>query len=224
MTPPPLSFSCICRALLLALGLAAPTRAIDLRLASAWGAYTTALAKKPLLTKSLTACGTNALGDAICQRLAKKGPGGAGSGEETASFDGERLSHAAVTGLVWSGPSAHVWYGLLFGTLTSSIKDPVAGLAARLAIDAAIFSPVAVSGYFTLRSFLEGTGLPGARDKLRSALFPTVKGAWKFWPAANVVNFSVVPAPLRVLYMNVMSVFWSGYLAYANSRSLAAEG
>ena len=126
-----------------------------------------------------------------------------------------------MTGLVWSGPITHYWYKLLFGKLTKSIKDPLLGLIVQIFLDAIIFSPVTVSGYLTVRSLLEGSGFAGAKEKCSTKLFGAVKGAWKFWPAINAINFSIVPMHFRVLYMNVMSVFWSGYLTHVNSKKVA---
>ena len=111
-------------------------------------------------------------------------------------------------------------YWLLFGKMTKSIQNPVAALVVQIVLDSIIFSPVTVSGYLTVRSLLEGTGFAGAKEKCTAKLLGAVMGAWKFWPAVNVINFSIVPMHFRVLYMNVMSVFWSGYLTHVNSKKV----
>jgi protein Mpv17 len=49
-----------------------------------------------------------------------------------------------------------------------------------------------------------------------------VLGAWKFWPAANIINFGMIPLEYRVLYSNVLSVFWTGYLTIVNENSKRA--
>lgn len=77
------------------------------------------------------------------------------------------------------------------------------------------------SGYFTVRSILEGTGIKGATEKVRTRFLSTLFGAWKFWPMANAVNFWFVPMQFRVLYMNVLSLFWTGWLTYVNSQKIA---
>eukprot|EP00584_Thalassiosira_punctigera_P010527 CAMPEP_0172532568 /NCGR_PEP_ID=MMETSP1067-20121228/5571_1 /TAXON_ID=265564 ORGANISM="Thalassiosira punctigera, Strain Tpunct2005C2" /NCGR_SAMPLE_ID=MMETSP1067 /ASSEMBLY_ACC=CAM_ASM_000444 /LENGTH=197 /DNA_ID=CAMNT_0013317097 /DNA_START=289 /DNA_END=882 /DNA_ORIENTATION=- len=181
--------------------------------------YANALIQKPLLTKSLTSCGTNAFSDVLCQKL-KIGSNGM---QEGVKIDSERIRHAAATGMIWSGPVTHAWYSLLFGKLTVSIKDPVTRLIVNIILDAIIFSPIAVSGYFAMRSILEGAGFAGLKEKLSTKLFSTVVGAWKFWPAANVINFSIVPIPFRVLYMNVASIIWTGYLTYVNSKKVTTN-
>ena len=187
-----------------------------------WGIYSKLLMEKPLLTKSITSCATNAFSDVLCQKLIIT------TKEEekdtsTASIDKERLGQAAVTGLLWSGPVTHYWYKILFGKLTISINDPIIGLVVQILLDSIIFSPITVSGYFTLRSIMEGSGIEGIKDKLSTRLVKTVLGAWKFWPAANVINFGLVPLEFRVLYMNVLSIFWSFYLTYVNGQKIVSK-
>lgn len=184
-----------------------------------WVWYKQALFTRPLITKSLTSCGINAFSDALCQQLAftkvKKKDG-------VEKFETERFVHAAVTGLVWSGPVTHYWYQILFGKLVT-FKDPILSLGAQIFLDAMIFSPVTVSGYFVVRSILEGSSINGIRDKLSTRLVAVVLGAWKFWPAANVINFMYVPIQFRVLYMNVLSVFWSAYLTFMNAKKIIVK-
>jgi len=83
-------------------------------------------------------------------------------------------------------------------------------------LDALIFSPTTVAGYFTVRTWLEGGGWRGIQAKLQAAWGPTVLSAWKFWPAVNLWSFRFVPVPYRVLYANVMSLLWTGYLSFVN--------
>jgi hypothetical protein len=166
----------------------------------------------PLVTKSVTSSVLTAFSDAICQQLTK---GAAGQQTKT-KFDYKRSLHVAITGFVWSGPVTHNWYSILEKIVT--IKNPVGGLMARIILDAIIFSPVTVCGYFTCRSILEGSGVAGIRDKLNTRFVTAVTGAWKFWPAANIINFGLVPVEFRVLYSNVLSLFWTGYLTLLNAN------
>lgn len=47
---------------------------------------------------------------------------------------------------------------------------------------------------------------------------PTHQANYKLWPLANAINFSLVPLKLRVLFANVVSVFWNMYLSAASNR------
>lgn len=186
----------------------------------AWSWYLGRLSAQPLLTKSLTSSGIMTVSDAMCQKLVSSVQQREKKPEEKEAFvlDNTRILQVAVTGFVWSGPITHIWYAILEKIV--QIQEPILGLIARIFLDAIIFSPVTVSGYFTVRSILEGTGFKGSKEKLETRLVSTVIGAWKFWPAANIINFGLVPLQLRVLYVNVLSLFWTGYLSFVNAKKM----
>jgi hypothetical protein len=189
------------------------SQAVSSHVASeAWTSYKSMLSQHPLVTKSITSSVLTTFSDAICQQL----PKGAAGQQTKTNFDYKRSLHVAITGFVWSGPVTHNWYSILEKIVT--IKNPIGGLTARIILDAIIFSPVTVCGYFTCRSILEGSGVAGIRDKLSTRFVPAVTGAWKFWPAANIINFGLVPVEFRVLYSNVLSIFWTGYLTLLNAN------
>ena len=182
----------------------------------AWTSYKLMLKQQPLLTKSVTSSVLTTFSDAICQQMTK----GAAKQQTLTTFDYKRSLHVAITGFIWSGPVSHNWYSILEKIV--SIKNPMGGLIARIILDAIIFSPVAVCGYFTCRSLLEGSGVAGIRDKLSTRFVTAVTGSWKFWPPANVINFGLVPVEFRVLYNNVLSLFWTGYLTLLNANKAIA--
>ena len=196
---------------------------------AAWSWYKTQLKTYPLCTKSTTSSVIMTVSDILCQEIMReKAPAGKGKkgnakkgskavATTSGGLDYTRVLHVAITGFIWSGPISHHWYATLEKIV--KIQDPIGGLIARIVLDALIFSPVAVSGYFSVRSILEGSGVEGIRHKLTTKFAPTVVGAWKFWPAANVVNFGAVPIQYRVLYNNVLSLFWTGYLTHVNAKA-----
>lgn len=184
----------------------------------AWGMYKDMLYTSPILTKSLTSSGMMTVSDAICQKIMMKKDDPL---EPPKKLDWSRMLQVAITGLTWSGPVQHWWFGTLDKMV--NISDPYLRLFVKLFFDAIIFSPLTIFGYFTWRSVLEGSGIKGAKDKLSTRFTSTVIGAWKFWPFVNVINFSLVPLQFRVLYSNVLSLFWTGYLTYVNSKKITKK-
>ena len=41
---------------------------------------------------------------------------------------------------------------------------------------------------------------------MRREMPRTLVANWRLWPAANVINFALVPPPLRVLFANIVSL------------------
>lgn len=176
--------------------------------------------------------------DALCQRyengvaekiMREKGPNvnlqngcptnvNCPGGYRNLSHDWERSSHVAITGLTLSGPISHLWYNILERMVT--IRHRYLGVAVRMALDAALFSPVAVACYFTWRSALEGKDLNGILAKLEAKWSKALMASLSYWPAANLISFSFVPVQYRVLYNNVLSLFFNGYLSHINGRRM----
>ena len=134
--------------------------------------------------------------------------------------DWRRTFEAGVTGATWSGPVGHMWHGVLD---TIVVQNRVAGLMLRILLDAVVFSPVGMAGYLACRTMLEGQGLDGVALKLRAKWFMSLLASWKFWPLANILNFWFVPAPYRVLYNNMLGLFWTGLLSHTNSKRLETK-
>jgi hypothetical protein len=42
---------------------------------------------------------------------------------------------------------------------------------------------------------------------------------WLVWPFANMVNFSLVPPPMRLAFINLVGIGWNSYLSFAAYKS-----
>ena len=58
-----------------------------------------------------------------------------------------------------------------------------------------------------------------AVEKLQSSFVPVFRAGWVFWPAANMVNFLMVPPTQRVLYVNGAGLLWNAYLRRVHRSS-----
>lgn len=189
-------------------------------LAVGWNTYKTLLTEKPILTKAATSALIMGISDAVTQRLERKFHP---SAEKGCKHSWKRTQQALLTGFLWSGPSAHAWYQILEDLVIFLQIPPVplVLLASRVTLDALIFSPITIFGFFVVSTLLQGGTFGDIRDKLTRRWKQTVLGAWRFWPIVNVLSFSMIPLQFRVLYCNVMALFWSGYLSYMSNMKKA---
>eukprot|EP00510_Aplanochytrium_minuta_P008845 CAMPEP_0184045510 /NCGR_PEP_ID=MMETSP0956-20121227/945_1 /TAXON_ID=627963 /ORGANISM="Aplanochytrium sp, Strain PBS07" /LENGTH=237 /DNA_ID=CAMNT_0026336799 /DNA_START=345 /DNA_END=1058 /DNA_ORIENTATION=- len=132
--------------------------------------------------------------------------------------DFARTGQIAIVGFVYSAPIAHTWYQIMEKIVT--FRSRMLAVPCKLVLDAFVFSPIAIGGYFSFRALLEGKGFEGVRSKLERKWAGALTASWCFWPAANVISFSFVPVPYRVLYNNCLSLGWNGYLSNLNSARL----
>ena len=182
---------------------------------TAWAWYKSILSKHPLVTKATTAGGLMSLSDIVCQMveismyqeiLVKQGPsvslqGGCPTNIANAIVESnpaatqrlihwnwQRTLHVGLTGLTFSGPISHAWYGILERFVSYRvISHRLANLSVKMILDAMLFSPIAVGGYFLWRSVLEQKSWEELQRKLDAKWAPAVVASWSFWPAANVM-------------------------------------
>ena len=67
--------------------------------------------------------------------------------------------------------------------------------------------------YVTYRQSSKNSTLADAWEESKRINPPIQKAAVLVWPTAQILNFLIIPLPLRTLYMNVTLLFWTIYLA-----------
>jgi hypothetical protein len=55
-------------------------------------------------------------------------------------------------------------------------------------------------------------------------LVPGLLANWKLWPAAQLVNFTVIPPEQRILFGNIVGVCWTCVISNMQQSSSAAAG
>ena len=92
-------------------------------------------------------------------------------------------------------------------------------MISKLLIDQFIFAPFFTSLYFYVRGLSNDKGIGTTSKQLKRELVGIMKGNWSVWIPANLVNYSVVPLQLRVLFGSVIGVFWNAYVIVKASRA-----
>lgn len=72
--------------------------------------------------------------------------------------------------------------------------------------------------FFVALGILDGQSLHEIEMKLRTDLYGTVVYNATLWIPAQLINFSLVPAPLQVLFANGIGFFWNIYLSYVGNK------
>lgn len=79
-------------------------------------------------------------------------------------------------------------------------------------------SPIGLATFFTFMTIAEGSGQKALKRKfmevspLRDYSFqgylPALKANYCVWPVVQIVNFSFMPLPLQIPFVNMVGVFW----------------
>lgn len=155
--------------------------------------YARWLVQYPLKTKTLTAFVLSALSSTIAQ-LSRTG------GVMTVGIARTAIQYAVLQ----APPYSHFWYQLL----EKISRNPVI----KVFFDQLIWRPLLIAYTFLLMSVVQGRTWNQVKEHFRNNYVATVKAGWRIWPAAQLLNQSVVPLEFRTVSMDCVSFFWDMYL------------
>ncbi|KAF2771167.1 hypothetical protein EJ03DRAFT_342496 [Teratosphaeria nubilosa] len=173
--------------------------------------YQASLARRPLLTQSITTSVLFATGDTMAQQGVER--------RGLQNHDVARTARMAFYGGCIFGPAATTWFGFLQRKVVFPGR-PNLEIVARVAADQCIFAGCNLFVFLSTMAVLEGTD---PKQKLDSTYFNALKKNWMVWPAVQFTNFKFVPLEHRVLVVNIISLGWNCYLSFLNSQPTADQ-
>ncbi|CAH3145275.1 unnamed protein product [Porites evermanni] len=175
----------------------------------AWKWYMRCLENHPWKTQLISTGALLGAGDFIAQQCVEKVP--------LREHDVIRTVRMAAVGTVVIGPIFHVWYAALDQRF--SHRSP--GNAMRkMTVDQSILAPVFLVLFYGAVGIVERRTIKQISDKIYEEFYPNMVVNYKIWPAVQFLNFYLFPAHLRVLVVNVVSLFWNTYLAWTSHKEL----
>ena len=187
------------------------------KISTVWDAYNKNLVQSPILTKSITAGVIAIVADLVCQVYFP-------SKEDAKKPAMDRIRWRRVfnftflSGVIFP-PIMHYWYGFLS---TQIVGTSFSAAVKRVACDQLLFAPVIIPVFFIGTLLLEGE-TEKIVPKLKADWLKTVLTNYFVWVPAQLINFSVVPPPLRVLWANFVGFFWGIYLSNVANKSQTPE-
>lgn len=109
-----------------------------------------------------------------------------------------------LSGACWLAPFMHTFY-----LLSSTWFIPLRILANSLLID-----PINYTMAMIINAVAHGEGLKVGWSTVETKLYDTILTGFTVWPAAQFINFYLVPLRWRVLFFNGVSLVWNSYLAW----------
>ncbi|GBG00263.1 40S ribosomal protein S17 [Raphidocelis subcapitata] len=142
----------------------------------------------------------------------RRSASGGGAARRPFEYDAARCLRLSVFSAVIGTPLAHYWYLLLDAAVLPSAPTSPAAVALKVALDQGLQTPLGTALFFATLKALEGRPAE-ALPEVRAKLLPCLVSNWAVWPVAQVVNFTVIPQDLRILYVNVLSIAWTAYVS-----------
>jgi len=181
------------------------SKLVHSKLFDIFGYYLRALELHPLRTKALTGSIIASCGDLLAQKVLA---------ENVTEWSPRRTLKFFFYGLFLSS-LLHYWYQVL--DVIAKNKSGKMGILLRVLVDQLIMAPCSNTFFFSWMAIADGkiTSIPSI---LQTSLLPQLKLHWRFWAIAQILNFMYVPPMFRVLFGNLIGLFWNAFLSARNNR------
>ncbi|KAJ2339131.1 hypothetical protein GGF43_006712, partial [Coemansia sp. RSA 2618] len=98
------------------------------------------------------------------------------------------------------------------------LSDKARAVLKRIAVDQTVFAPFASGAFVVGMGVLEGLGSDDLLERIRVQYPKVLLVGYLVWPAAQLINFSVVPLIYRVPFGSMVGLFWNTYLSYSSAQ------
>lgn len=153
-----------------------------------------------------------ATGDTIAQQLVEK---------RRSNHDVPRTLRLALYGGAVFSPLASIWFGKVLERVQLASKP--ANIATKVALDQGVAAPTFVAMFFTVTTLMAGGSPQDAKQKLHDNWWSTLKTGWAVWIPVQAINMALVPVNARLLFVNVVSIFWNTFLSIKSAAGGAKQ-
>lgn len=154
-----------------------------------------------------------ATGDTIAQQFVEK---------RGSRHDIPRTLRLGLYGGAVFSPLASIWFGRVLEKV--KFQSNAANIATKVALDQGIASPCFVALFFGVTTLMNGGSANDAKNKIRENWWETLKTAWGVWIPVQGLNMALVPPSQRLLFVNVVSIFWNTFLSMKSAGSGVGNG
>lgn len=166
--------------------------------------YKTTLRKFPIATQAVQASLLMGAGDVIAQHAVEKVP--------LNSLNLRRTAEFSTLGLFLVGPTLRFWYGRL-DRIVSSKQAAWKVAVKKASLDQLVFAPAFIVLFTSSISFMQGMNVESVVHRLKSEYTTILKTNYIIWPAAQIINFALIPLNYQVLFVQLVAVIWNTYLS-----------
>mmetsp|Transcript_751 Transcript_751/g.1572 ORF Transcript_751/g.1572 Transcript_751/m.1572 type:complete len:285 (-) Transcript_751:2057-2911(-) len=178
--------------------------------------YLTLQRNHPMVTKAATTGFLMAISDVIAQWItdirARSDRSSFSSLSSSSRFKWlqRRTAAIGIYGSMVLGPLLHVWYGAL------DRLYPGGGLRAvlrQVTTDQLVMALAAQALFLTITPILEGKTWRQTKDSIRQHFIPGMLLNWRIWPAAQLINFGMLPRQFQIVFVNMTGMVYTVLLS-----------
>lgn len=186
--------------------------------------YKHQLQTQPLVTKALTSGVISAIGELLGAWIRARSAANTSSSfsattrqltPTVASL--RRVAVFFLYGLCVAGPFFHWWYSRL-ETFTRKLQlSPAIKLALQLVANQLAMTPPFLLVTLLFLQLTHTFSLEKMMATVKKAYSGALWANWRVWTVAQAINFAFVPLDYRVLFGNIIALWWNIYLSMSAS-------
>jgi hypothetical protein len=190
------------------------------------GQYQNSLKENPLETKMVTSCIISILGEVIGSYIkqnryrdlmaANRNNGRYTLAKMPPIIDFKRIAIFGTYGLAITGPIFHWWYGFLERTVRSWNITGNLNVLSKIALDRLILTPPFLLLTLVYMQFMQTFSVAKTSAAVKNIYASALYLNWRVWTPAQAVNFKFVPLEYRVLFGNLVALWWNIALSLKN--------
>jgi len=132
-------------------------------------------------------------------------------GDKKIKYDWGRTGRMCCIGLFLQGPCNHAWYTMLDKMLPGKAKATV---VKKILLDQTMAAPFFACSFFLGMGVVEQQPIENSISELKAKFWPVMKADWAVWPAAQAINFYLLPPQVRVIYVGFVTLCWNAFLSH----------
>lgn len=169
--------------------------------------YNACCKSHPVITMSITTGLTMAFGSYACQKIQMRGQ------DPKPKLDYMQIFNYTLFGALYTGPILKYWWYWLDQKIFVN-KQAFLRPVKMMALDIVTCRFLIIAAFVYYVSLTQGKPIVECNEDFVDKIYPVYYESLKVWPLATLINFYLVPLPLRVLFANAVALGWNTYMAY----------
>ena len=113
-------------------------------------------------------------------------------------------------GFFVNGPFLHFLYSKLY----VRFENNTFGTIKKMLLSQSIVSYSSILIFYSIVPLIQGKTVGDSIEEIKNKSWQTMQMNWRLWPLVQLVNFTLVPTKLQVLWVNMFGLIFNVYLSF----------
>ncbi|KAL5278413.1 MPV17.2 family protein [Megaselia abdita] len=167
--------------------------------------YVKALDKHPYIMEAIQVSTLMGAGDLLTQTIIDKR-------RTFKEINWIRTAQFTGMGFFFVGPLLRYWF-IKLDKIVSKNQSVLKRTTKKVFLDQIIVDPPFLAVFTVILSAVQGMNTAQIKDRLSNDFIDVLKTNLMIWPAAQFINFALIPLRYQVIFVEFIAIFWNAYLS-----------